>query len=457
LAIGLESSQAEDREVEIIEVVTTRVADILQVRTSDLIVQRSLGRRLSSTWRQLEVEMKFVVDINHASSATMAMVSQDSGQAFLIDQIREELASRGLLTSRCSIQQISAPGLSASQHAHSAGGEGHRAPDNSRTGGMPGFVVVIMILSILVVLTAVTYLLRRWWSQGKRRKHRTIEGAGLKQQNASVHGEDSSDSDPGSPTHLHVAGVPVAGQKMRLVAWRMLQRLTSFSSSHSKHTRLKPDDQVCSGQTVLSPCAGAGLSQVAQSPLALRPTLAANCSQRSSVFNNNAEERPSSRETGDLKGEAGDGEGSTRPPSSRSQPTVASAMSALRSWVRDPDGDSASAALSPGGQDGVSCSSVPLPVCTPPKRIRPGESQEDRSEGGMPGNIPRLSPAAMLSALRDQSDLGQTRADVEGHAESVVAPDLAAASPLRRYVAELPQPPPNFPPPMRPPPQGRKT
>jgi hypothetical protein len=182
-----------------------------------------------------------------------------------------------------------------------------------------------------------------------------------------------------------------------------------FSVSRRKHVRLQPEEPPNTMQVAPSPCNSTSLSVVAQSPL--KKELELEYAFAESAF--------SSRESPDDHSIAG---ASTRPPSSYSNNT---AMSALRSLAQC-DEDDVPEAVTPPEEPPPPM--MPVRVRTPPSRGRNGSSLQNGQEGASDSSssqIPQLSPAALLDALRS------------GHIRAPPVPPIAPLAEARRLETNL--------------------
>jgi len=407
LVFVFRQSPSEEQETDIVEVVRRTFAEVLQVEPSRLIVKVASERRLDSQSRRLNAELKLLVQISHASAADLAFVSLEKGQQHLMAKINRGFAQEGLptyLTSsirKISPTKLSPPALpfgNSSSSSGSASTEENVPTDvEANESGVSGVVVLMIVAACVAIIGVLSITLRRHWRARIKQTtnvHRSIEKAHQKQQTGS-RGEDSSDSDPGSP----------CGEKKpsrRSISWwqRALLRWTPFSTSRRKHMRLQPEEPVSTVQVAPSPSNSACLSVVAQSPFKKRSeyAFALECVECGTAFQDDdtlcvscGSRRPSacsSREPYDDHSNDGI---STRPPSSYSQFT---AMSALRSLAHVEDDNEAT---TPPDEP-----AVPVCVRTPPRWGRNGSSlQEGEGEGdGTHSQIPQLSAPDLLDALR---------------------------------------------------------
>jgi hypothetical protein len=208
-------------------------------------------------------------------------------------------------------------------------------------------------LLLTLALGVIGYRYRKLWIKRKAMAHRSVESASLKQVR-----EDSSDSEPGSPSKqtLH------SGKW-----WRRLRKAVPFLPARNRHRRLQPEPEQETLPEVLQSPSGAYPAKVSQSPLkktalAFTPlclhcgTPFDECDVFCSSCGQRRQEEPARKGVVDLEDTSSDGD-STRPPTAASQSTMASAMSALRGLAQHVEAAPAPTAahLSPSiGHDTVS-------------------------------------------------------------------------------------------------------
>jgi hypothetical protein len=204
LVFVFQESPSEEQEAGIVEVVRSAYAEVLEVEASEIIVKIAAGRRLDSQKRQLAAELRLLVQISHASAASFAFVSLETGQRFLMAKINRKLAVASLpmyLTS--TVRQIAPirlpPPDEISRNSSKEGQVAEQAAAKEEGGGLSAaLVLAIIALSVTVISVLVISLIQHWRARIRKFTivHRSIEKA---QQNAPKNSEDSSDSDPGSP------------------------------------------------------------------------------------------------------------------------------------------------------------------------------------------------------------------------------------------------------------------
>jgi hypothetical protein len=338
---------SQEEELLAIQAIAGVIAFELAIDPSMVVVRKAPVRRLQLDLphaRSLGIEMKLLVEIKKASLASVLFLMSDGGQERLMEDIKGEMVQQGLPEVALATIQQAAPTSSPSPSPFSTS---QQSGDTSEGGSSVIAIVISVLVSFLLLLGLPIFAKYRQRSLKKRcMAHRSVEGASLKQVT-----EDSSDSDPGSPT-----GSTHPFRFSRLSKWwQVVKKLSPFASSHRNHRRLKPEDKdvVVVGEVLHSP-SGSCLAKVSQSPLKPVGNLfvvacpsCGNNFNEGELFCTRCGRRRPEEVTGKSSQDDSSSEGdSTRPPTSASLSTAASAMSALRSIAQQAEWETAPGAPS---------------------------------------------------------------------------------------------------------------